>query len=159
MEDLPSEIHLRIFTHLEDGDLIKLPSLNHYFNNLLHDESIWRDRMKKWIYNYVVPQKPAIKNKYIEILRSWPKEIPDARIHELTKDHGECLCKYHIYSNGELLKCFEYMPIAVLKLAKYQIPELWLPLQFWFNQNPGLALPVVAVPYHNIQIDLNDEDD
>ncbi len=57
MEDLPTEIYFQIFPYLGDGDLLKLPLLNHYFNDLMHDKSIWRDRIKKWIYNLEKPQK------------------------------------------------------------------------------------------------------
>lgn len=31
---------------------------------------------------------------------------------------------------------------------------LYIPLQFWFNRNPGLALPLIALQYHDIQINL-----
>jgi hypothetical protein len=29
---------------------------------------------------------------------------------------------------------------------------LWIPLQFWFNRNPGLALPLIALQYHEVKI-------
>ena len=31
---------------------------------------------------------------------------------------------------------------------------LYIPLQFWFNRNPGLALPLIALQYHDIKINL-----
>lgn len=36
------------------------------------------------------------------------------------------------------------------------LPEttLYIPLTFWFCLNPGLALPIVALPYHEIKIDV-----
>jgi len=30
--------------------------------------------------------------------------------------------------------------------------EMWIPLTFWFNRNPGLALPLIALQYHEIKI-------
>ena len=27
---------------------------------------------------------------------------------------------------------------------------LYIPLQFWFNRNPGLALPLIALQHHDI---------
>jgi len=30
--------------------------------------------------------------------------------------------------------------------------ELYVPLQFWFNRNPGLALPLIALQYHEVKI-------
>ena len=31
---------------------------------------------------------------------------------------------------------------------------LYIPLQFWFCRNPGLAIPIVALQYHDITINL-----
>jgi hypothetical protein len=31
---------------------------------------------------------------------------------------------------------------------------LYVPLQFWFNRNPGLALPLIALQYHEVKINL-----
>ena len=44
----------------------------------------------------------------------------------------------------------------VLKCA----PEytLYIPLQFWFNRNPGLALPLIALQYHEVKINLEFND-
>ena len=37
------------------------------------------------------------------------------------------------------------------------LPEttLYVPLQFWFCTNPGLALPLIALQYHEVKINLN----
>jgi hypothetical protein len=32
---------------------------------------------------------------------------------------------------------------------------LYVPLRFWFNRNVGLALPLVALQYHDVQVNLN----
>ena len=31
-------------------------------------------------------------------------------------------------------------------------PKLYVPLQFWFNRNPGLALPLIALQYHEVKL-------
>ena len=31
--------------------------------------------------------------------------------------------------------------------------QLFIPLPFWFSNNPGLALPLVALQYHDVKID------
>jgi hypothetical protein len=31
---------------------------------------------------------------------------------------------------------------------------LYIPLQFWFNRNPGLALPLIALQFHDVKINL-----
>jgi len=40
------------------------------------------------------------------------------------------------------------------------IPEttLYVPLQFWFCRNPGLALPLIALQYHEVKINLDFKD-
>jgi hypothetical protein len=35
---------------------------------------------------------------------------------------------------------------------------LYIPLQFWFNRNPGLALPLIALQYHEVRINLTFND-
>ena len=35
---------------------------------------------------------------------------------------------------------------------------LYVPLQFWFNRNPGLALPLIALQYHEVRINLEFND-
>ena len=30
----------------------------------------------------------------------------------------------------------------------------YVPLQFWFNRNPGLALPLIALQYHEVKLDI-----
>jgi hypothetical protein len=32
---------------------------------------------------------------------------------------------------------------------------LYIPLQFWFNRNPGLALPLIALQYHEVKINFD----
>ena len=35
---------------------------------------------------------------------------------------------------------------------------LYVPLRFWFNRNPGLALPLIALQYHEVKINIEFED-
>ena len=30
--------------------------------------------------------------------------------------------------------------------------NIWVPLRFWFNKNPGLALPLIALQYHEVRL-------
>lgn len=36
--------------------------------------------------------------------------------------------------------------------------RLYIPLQFWFNRNSGLALPLIALQYHEVRLDFDFED-
>ena len=33
--------------------------------------------------------------------------------------------------------------------------NLYVPLQFWFNRNVGLSLPLIATQYHEVNININ----
>jgi hypothetical protein len=35
---------------------------------------------------------------------------------------------------------------------------LYIPLQFWFNRNPGLALPLIALQYHDVRLQVELEE-
>ena len=39
-------------------------------------------------------------------------------------------------------------------IAFTSTPRLYVPLQFWFNRNPGLALPLIALQYHEVKLNL-----
>ena len=49
----------------------------------------------------------------------------------------------------------ENVPAAVCA-PRNALPEttLYVPLQFWFCRNPGLALPLIALQYHEVRINL-----
>ena len=38
--------------------------------------------------------------------------------------------------------------------AAISASTLYIPLQFWFNRNPGLALPLIALQYHEVKINI-----
>lgn len=38
--------------------------------------------------------------------------------------------------------------------CKGRPPVLYVPLQFWFNRNPGLALPLIALQYHEVRFNI-----
>ena len=39
--------------------------------------------------------------------------------------------------------------------AAATLPKLFIPLYFWFCRNPGLALPLIALQYHEVKVILN----
>ena len=51
--------------------------------------------------------------------------------------------------------CSDLSPAAVCTPRK-TLPEttLYVPLQFWFCRNPGLALPLIALQYHEVKINV-----
>ena len=43
---------------------------------------------------------------------------------------------------------------ADLSTQKDNVKKLYIPLQFWFNRNPGLALPLIALQYHEVKLNI-----
>jgi hypothetical protein len=39
-------------------------------------------------------------------------------------------------------------------LVKTEATTLYIPLQFWFCRNPGLALPLIALQYHEVRVNI-----
>ena len=54
--------------------------------------------------------------------------------------------------NDELVN--RYNTVLSLKQNFYQ-KKIWIPLKFWFNKNPGLALPLIALQYHEVKINVS----
>ena len=50
--------------------------------------------------------------------------------------------------------------LVAAKLSGYKFPKttLYIPLQFWFCRNPGLALPLIALQYHEVKINVEFND-
>ena len=40
------------------------------------------------------------------------------------------------------------------RLALCKGTDVFIPLRFWFNRNPGLALPLIALQYHEVKINI-----
>jgi len=41
--------------------------------------------------------------------------------------------------------------------AVLSVDKIFLPLNFWFNRNPGLALPLIALQYHEVKVKMTFE--
>ena len=54
--------------------------------------------------------------------------------------------------NDELVN--RYNTLISLKQNFFQ-KKIWIPLRFWFNRNPGLALPLIALQYHEVKINVS----
>lgn len=44
---------------------------------------------------------------------------------------------------------------SALKGTSAPATKIYVPLQFWFNRNPGLALPLIALAYHEVKIEVS----
>ena len=66
--------------------------------------------------------------------------------YELTKKTGQEKGYAKMIGDVDYLKDFT--------LDKPKSYQLYIPLQFWFNRNNGLALPLIALQYHDVRITL-----
>ena len=82
---------------------------------------------------------------------------------ELTEPNSSALCALQTVDNGTGAAVgsgtnFQNMSMmgGVTGAANVQnIPKVYIPLQFWFCRNPGLALPLIALQYHEVKTIVN----
>ena len=65
---------------------------------------------------------------------------------ELTQEPGHQVGYDNMVGNNLLL--------TGAGLRKVEATTLYVPLQFWFCRNPGLALPLIALQYHEVRINM-----
>ena len=79
---------------------------------------------------------------------------------ELTQTAGHALGYANMVGNSpEMTQLYTNYPAGTpqnLLGSNLNIPGtiLYVPLQFWFCRNPGLALPLIALQYHEVKINL-----
>ena len=77
---------------------------------------------------------------------------------ELTQTAGRSLGYANMVGNSpDMTRLYSNPPTASNNII---IPStiLYVPLQFWFCTNPGLALPLIALQYHEVKINLEMRD-
>ena len=67
---------------------------------------------------------------------------------------------YELARSGDHERGYDHMIGDVPELTTYNSepkPEykLFIPLQFWFNRHTGLAIPLIALQYHDLRIHIN----
>ena len=60
-------------------------------------------------------------------------------------------------ADGTYLTRFQKMAAAggVIAASTPDLGNIFVPLQFWFCRNPGLALPLIALQYHEVKLKIN----
>ncbi|CAI4047590.1 SCF ubiquitin ligase complex subunit UFO1 SKDI_13G0500 [Saccharomyces kudriavzevii IFO 1802] len=72
LQDLPPEILINIFSHLDEKDLLTLQELSVHFRNLIHDEELWKNLFRSRIHTTHFPtlsQSTKFSVEYIERTR------------------------------------------------------------------------------------------
>jgi hypothetical protein len=52
---------------------------------------------------------------------------------------------------------FKYLTSDGVASGSVTVNKIFLPLNFWFNRNPGLALPLIALQYHEVKVKMTFE--
>ena len=70
---------------------------------------------------------------------------------ELTEPNTSALVGTQGLTNGTKMQNMAGMGGV---LAAATAAKVYVPLQFWFNRNPGLALPLIALQYHEVKVSI-----
>jgi len=92
-----------------------------------------------------------------KLIKSAEVEIGGQRI---DKHYGEWLDIWAQLSTSaeERHKLYQMVDSTLPTLpASANSTKLYIPLQFWFNRNPGLALPLIALQYHEVKVTIDFE--
>jgi len=86
-----------------------------------------------------------------KLIKSAEVEIGGQRI---DKHYGEWMDIWNQLSQpvNQLHKLNEMVNGALVQNGNR---KLYIPLQFWFNTNPGLALPLIALQYHEVKVSID----
>ena len=71
---------------------------------------------------------------------------------ELTEPNTSCLTCALGDGKGTLFQELAGMGGVKVAANSAATHEVTVPLQFWFNRNPGLALPLIALQYHEVKV-------
>ena len=61
-------------------------------------------------------------------------------------------------NNGDVVQEIEISGLTFAMESKNELDTLYVPLEFWFCRNVGLALPLIALQYHEVKINIQFED-
>ena len=70
---------------------------------------------------------------------------------ELTEPNTSCLIGTQAATDGTKMQNMAGMGGVE---AAATAAKVFVPLQFWFNRNPGLALPLIALQYHEVKVSI-----
>jgi hypothetical protein len=75
----------------------------------------------------------------------------------IDKQYGEWMAVWcdlsHTYDQQEMLQSMIGSNASLSGNSTF-VKKLYIPLQFWFCRNPGLALPLIALQYHEVKLNV-----
>jgi RNAse (barnase) inhibitor barstar len=115
-------------------------------NKFIQNENMKKNKILETISNQTI-EKPKLLSpfKIFEYIRLY---LDDQLLEELNENIYNI--HYNLYLSNNQKEQFD-------KMIKYRFNknkwELYLPLIFWFNNNAGLSLPLIALPYANLRLE------
>uniref|UniRef100_A0A6C0CYI9 Major capsid protein N-terminal domain-containing protein n=1 Tax=viral metagenome TaxID=1070528 RepID=A0A6C0CYI9_9ZZZZ len=88
---------------------------------------------------------------YNEKAQNIPQDKPDNSSHVTVHRPST---RYQKLAGGGGITSHHPDNTGVAQITTRDIPELSIPLPFWFCKNPGLSLPLIALQYHEVKLKL-----
>ena len=111
----------------------------------------------KWltIWNYLTENNPTGDQGAIDTYSTGPGEYTNNPVYGPAGSGDNAVTE--VYPRATKYNRMAYTHRAQTGVvSNLGAPQLaWVPLQFWFCRNPGLALPLIALQYHEVKIFIN----
>jgi hypothetical protein len=111
----------------------------------------------KWltIWNYLTESNPTGEQGAIDNWGTGPGEYTSNTIYGAAGSGDNSVTE--VYPRATRYNRMAYTHRAQCNVVSNAgCPQLaWIPLQFWFCRNPGLAIPLIALQYHEISVIIN----
>ena len=111
----------------------------------------------KWltIWNYLTETNPTGEQGAIDNWATGPGEYNDNSIYGAAGTGDNAVT--NVYPRPTKYNRMAYTHRAQVNVVSNEgAPQVaWIPLQFWFCRNPGLAIPLIALQYHEVTCIIN----
>ena len=111
----------------------------------------------KWltIWNYLTESNPTGEQGAIDDWSTGPGEYTTNPVYGPAGNGDNSVTE--VYPRATRYNRMAYTHRAQVNVNKNSgaAQLAWIPLQFWFCRNPGLALPLIALQYHEVKVFIN----
>ncbi len=154
-DNLRTTFKNEIITQVSNKCYNSIINFNTNFENLINKilfQNNQQDQIYKSIYNVILYFKQiAYQTNDIEGLNINFNEYED--MNDTYLDFNDNLLPV-IYDGYKVLYNNYLLEIENNKYNQISKTTLYIPLQFWFNNNPGLALPLISLQYHEVKLNI-----
>ena len=111
----------------------------------------------KWltIWNYLTEDNPTGEQGAIDDYSTGPGEYTTNPIYGPAGSGDNSVTEVYPRATRYNRMAYTHRAQVNVKSNEGAAQLAWVPLQFWFCRNPGLALPLIALQYHEVKIFIN----